>query len=169
MAGKRKRPKSGRSDSPGDKRQRISPAKALQEGVVRQNLLSQYYSKVLTLREYLLSKLPPSSKVRRKKIISVTARGSTDVVDGDLDNECLARHLDGTLVGVSYETSESKVERWKQWTSFSQVADNSESTIRVVGNTSGCYVSEVCGCFLSCQRVNEECSNLRRTSTNCIG
>jgi hypothetical protein len=130
MTGKRKR-RTDHSVEGANKRYRLSPGKPLGDGLVRYSLLSHYYMKVLTLREYLLSKLPATSKKRRKKVIYVNSTcGPPSAIGGIVDQHALAWHLDQTLVGVSEEAGVYNDERWKQWTSFSQLADYSESTIR---------------------------------------
>ncbi|TVY37815.1 Telomerase reverse transcriptase, partial [Lachnellula subtilissima] len=105
------------------KRQKISkPSPATgnsKEHIIKQTLLSQYYPQVLTLREYLFQRLPKTSKIRRKKILSVGR---------DPSEEGLSAFLDSTLIGVSVCTQASQKERWQQWTTFSQRADESAST-----------------------------------------
>jgi telomerase reverse transcriptase len=119
-------------------------AKSSSEGLVQKSLLSQYYPKILTLREYLLSKLPPSSKVRRRKIAAFTCcEQFTRSDEAELEDISLSRYLDQTLVGVGERFETFKDERWKQWTSFSQRPNNSESTIRS-GGDGECSQSEVC-------------------------
>ena len=124
MAGKRKRKRSGigpGADIEGNqKRQRTSGLLSGKEPVVKQALLNQYYQRVHSLREYLLSRLPTSSKIRRKKIISLGRK----VADKEKDQK-LAQFLDQTLVGVSKETGHSEEERQQQWIAFSQNADDS--------------------------------------------
>lgn len=89
-------------------------------------LLAQYYPRVLSLREYLLSKLPPTSKIRRKKILTVGCSLGGETRERD---QALADALDKTLVGISKQGELSREERWQQWTSFSQKADTSVSTL----------------------------------------
>ncbi|PVH78811.1 hypothetical protein DL98DRAFT_236130 [Cadophora sp. DSE1049] len=123
MTGKRKRKRSGQVI--GDqKRQKLS---SNSDPVVKDALLTRYYPQVLSLREYLLSKLPNASKVRRKKILSIGKKP-----DEKTEQE-LARFLDQTLVGVSRSKEVSQDERWKQWTSFSQKADDSVSFANLSG------------------------------------
>lgn len=144
MTRKRKRRTQELSAESRNKRIRPCGAEPTDGGLVKQALLSQYYPKVLTLREYLLSKLPASSKIRRKKISAVKRRIRCDRGDDtELDDPCLAEYLDQTLVGVQEEES-PKDERWKQWTCFSQRADNSESTVRSSDGDGDCSQSEVC-------------------------
>lgn len=99
--------------------------------IVRDHVLSQYYVEVLTLRGYLLAKLPISSKTRRKKIQSVGR--SVQLPDeskgkGLYEDEALARHLDQTLVGVLERGILQSDERLKQRISFSQRLDSADST-----------------------------------------
>jgi telomerase reverse transcriptase len=143
MPRKRKRSRQQQSTENGNKRLRLCGTQPADGGLVKQALLSQYYPEVLTLRKYLLSKLPASSKVRRKKISAVKRRIRCDRVDEtELDDSNLAEYLDQTLVGVQEEES-PKDERWKQWTYFSQRADNSESTVRGGDGDEDCFQSEV--------------------------
>lgn len=124
MAGKRKRKRPGQVE--GDqKRQKVSSNSGL---VVKDSLLAKFYPQVLSLREYLLSKLPKTSKVRRKKIISVGKK-----IDGKKTEQELAKFLDQTLVGVSKFKDLSQDERWKQWTTFSQRPDDSVSFANLSG------------------------------------
>jgi len=143
MPRKRKRSRQEQSTENGKKRLRPCGTQLADEGLVKQALLSRYYPKVLTLRKYLLSKLPTSSKVRRKKISADKRRTWCDQVDGnEPDDSNLAEYLDQTLVGVQEEES-PKDERWKQWTYFSQPADNQESTVRSGDGDENCSQSEV--------------------------
>lgn len=76
----------------------------------------------------MLSRLPSTSKVRRKKIISVGRRpGDTDI------EKKLSNFLDSTLIGASKCNEVSPEERWQQWTTFSQKADDSISCINLNG------------------------------------
>jgi telomerase reverse transcriptase len=148
MTRKRKRSRQEQSTVNGTKRLRPCGAEPIDDGLVKQALLSQYYPKVLTLRKYLLLKLPASSNVRRKKISAVKRRVQSDRVDEiERDDSNLAEYLDQTLVGVQEEES-LKDERWKQWTCFSQRPDNSESTVRSGDGDGDCSQSEVRYCLL---------------------
>jgi telomerase reverse transcriptase len=167
MTRKRKRSRPEQSTESGNKRLRPCGAKQTNGGLVKQALLSQYYPMVLTLREYLLSKLPASSKVRRKKISAVKRRTLCDHVDEtELYDPSLAKYLDQTLVGVQEEES-PKDERLKQWTCFSQRADNSESTVRSGDGDGGYSQSEVCYSLLfaikECRRTRANEANPRST------
>ncbi|KAM3066909.1 Telomerase reverse transcriptase [Clarireedia jacksonii] len=136
MHGKRKRNLVDTNVAELNKRQRVTGSFRGNEPPVKDALLAQYYPRVLSLREYLLSKLPASSRVRKKKILGVGGR--TSVETGDLQDDTdedrvLAAFLDRTLVGVStYGISQE--DRAEGWNTFSQRGDTSISTI---GNSSG--------------------------------
>ncbi|KFY15261.1 hypothetical protein V491_05723 [Pseudogymnoascus sp. VKM F-3775] len=97
--------------------------------VVQQSLLSQFYPEVLTLREYLLVKLPSNSRVRRKKVLSAGRRG---LVHDDRNipttvnaDSILGKFLDSTLVGIPRHTPQGD-QRETRWHSFTNQADASE-------------------------------------------
>ena len=136
MAGKRKRRPHSRQNEGDRKRQRIPTSSGSKHPTIKQAVLAQYYPHVLPLREYLLSKLPSTSKVRRKKIKSI---GLNHVGD----DHAFAEFLDGTLIGVSKYQDVSQDERMKQWISFSQRATLSTSTVIHTGNTEIYSQSEV--------------------------
>ncbi|KAF7928563.1 uncharacterized protein EAE98_005619 [Botrytis deweyae] len=123
-----------------NKRQKASGDTHRKDPPVKQTLLAKYYPNVLCLRDYLLSKLPVSSKVRRKKLLSVGHKLSTNIEDQGDDHEeededhLLGDFLDGTLIGVSLNHELSQENRLKEWVSFSQKGDISVSTI---ANSSG--------------------------------
>ncbi|KAJ0365723.1 hypothetical protein COL154_004303 [Colletotrichum chrysophilum] len=97
MAPKRKaepqqRPAEGRSDS-----KRLKAGRA--QNAVRQSVLLQYYDNAQNLREYLLSRLPSSSRLRRKKIASI-GLSRTSLAKEALPAEAdLSKLLDSTLSG----------------------------------------------------------------------
>jgi telomerase reverse transcriptase len=126
MAGKRKRSRPGQRSEGFAKRQRVSgaPSSCRNHPVVKHALLTQYYPQVLSLREYLLSKLPPASKIRRKKILSVGRKPGREISERD---QALADALDRTLIGVSRHGVVSHDERRHAWTSYSQRLDTSAS------------------------------------------
>lgn len=109
---------------------------------VRRDLLEQCYPFVQTLRQYLLAKLPGSSRLRRKKIAAI---GQSD--HRELETP-VARLLDTTLVCASKQEDsqqdEAKETRWKQWLAFSQKGD--ESYVTLSGGPEGPFFSqsEVC-------------------------
>ncbi|KAJ0279143.1 hypothetical protein CBS470a_009436 [Colletotrichum nupharicola] len=95
MAPKRKaepqqRPAEGRSDF-----KRLKAGRA--QNAVRQSVLLQYYDNAQNLREYLLSRLPSSSRLRRKKIASI-GLSHTSLAKEALPAEAdLSKLLDSTL------------------------------------------------------------------------
>ncbi|KAH9243487.1 hypothetical protein K456DRAFT_1779401, partial [Colletotrichum gloeosporioides 23] len=96
MAPKRKaepqqRPAEGRSDF-----KRLKAGRA--QNAVRQSVLLQYYDNAQNLREYLLSRLPSSSRLRRKKIASI-GLSRTSLAKEALPAEAdLSKLLDSTLI-----------------------------------------------------------------------
>jgi hypothetical protein len=128
MAGKRKRHRPGQGGRGDAKRQRIATSLngSSQDPVVKNAVLAQYYLRVLSLREYLLSKLPPTSKIRRKKILTVGRKAGQETSEHE---QVLANALGQILIGVSRDSLDSQGERWRQWPSFSQRADTSASTL----------------------------------------
>lgn len=75
---------------------RDSPAPVLQP------LLAYCYNQVKTLKDYLLSALPASSRVRRKRLLSLTE--STD----------FAQFFTTTLVGASQHTNSAAIRQRQQ-------------------------------------------------------
>lgn len=98
--------------------------------------LCLYYHRVMTLRHFLLASLPPTSRIRRRKIASI---GRNEPI---LEEErCLASLLDYTLVcAVSDESSIPKKPLEKDFVSFSQQANLSTGSSNDVGSTT---ISEV--------------------------
>lgn len=133
MTRKRKRNTHGQGNREDGKRQRVSGSFNNGNGkdpVVKNALLAQYYPRVVSLREYLLSKLPPTSKIRRKKILTVGRNPCAETRERD---QALADALDRTLVGIPRHGDEGQEERSQLWASFSQWADVSKSTLGCVG------------------------------------
>lgn len=115
------------------KRPQVNPSNgnggATTPKALKHALLSQYYPEILTLRHYLLLKLPSSSKIRRKKIAAVgLISSSTDNAISDVELD-VATLLDTTLVGQTQKTKDVGNERWAQWTNFSQRGDDSYVTL----------------------------------------
>ncbi|KAI9683334.1 MAG: hypothetical protein M1829_005404 [Trizodia sp. TS-e1964] len=99
-------------------------------GVLEHSVLLSYFPRVLTLREYLLSKLPASSKSRRRKILSL---GPADKGTGKcLETGELAKLLDTALIGIARDAQEEDGQaRRKELLHFSQkqlAATNQSST-----------------------------------------
>lgn len=114
-------------ESPKDEQPEDKKSKLIQiQGQVRHTLLQQHYDVVQTLRGYLLSKLPGSSRLRRKKIAALgkdQARWAR-IQDHDIVPE-LSSLLDTTLVCTQHRPKAQADSRWEQWQSFSQKADDS--------------------------------------------
>ena len=93
-------------DRPPKRQQELSSqsAPATPPGV-EHPVLQRLYPQVLTLRHYLLSRLPPSSKNRRRKLsqLGQPAHARDSAVTRSVDIE-LAQVLDSALVGVPEET-----------------------------------------------------------------
>ncbi|KAH8905114.1 hypothetical protein BR93DRAFT_765809 [Coniochaeta sp. PMI_546] len=88
-------------------------------------LLSQLYPHLQTLREYVLSRLPASSRLRRKKIASVGLQSNTSGTSLPKVELDLARLLDTTVVAYSTQSELQPDDRWEKWNSFSQKGDES--------------------------------------------
>lgn len=146
MAGKRKRSRYGRRrDNRTEKRQRTGLDGAGHDTTVRKSLLTLYYPQVMSLREHLLSKLPPTSKIRRKKILSISKRNLQDVVSNEEGSKVrkFCDLLDNTLVGAFCGQDASMDERMKQFISFSQRDDRSGSELGVIQSSGGYCQAEV--------------------------
>ncbi|KAI0395057.1 hypothetical protein F5Y17DRAFT_223013 [Xylariaceae sp. FL0594] len=86
--------------------------------------LSQFYPQVQTLREYVVSKLPPTSRIRRRKVSAIgIINGSPDQPFSDVEKS-LGALLDTTLIGVPSVASEGE-DRAERWKNFSQRGDKS--------------------------------------------
>jgi telomerase reverse transcriptase len=154
MGRKRKRTNAEKGTEGALKRQRIlgpgSATSSTKSLVVKQAVLSQYYPKVFSLREYLLSKLPPTSKVRRKKIISIGSR--PDEKDAE---KTLSSFLDRTLIGSSESSEPNQKERWQQWTALSQKPE--DDSIASTNLSAGGIYSQSEVCFLYLLWLELEC------------
>lgn len=102
MAGKRKRQRPHKSDRTPHKRCKTGEDAAASVGVTHPTL-SLYYPQTLTLRDYVLSKLPATSKTRKRKISALGKRvrnGKPHTSDETQDDAGadLVKLLDRTLV-----------------------------------------------------------------------
>ncbi|ROW11380.1 hypothetical protein VMCG_00927 [Cytospora schulzeri] len=140
---KRKRPKNATSgespvDPPAKQLRREAVGDLQSADVVKHALLAQYYPRVQTLRQYVLDKLPPTSKVRRKKIAAVGNTEPDADTAGSKGNPqdiraVLTELLDTTLIGthvlpreVAKAQSDSSLQ---QWIEYSQRGDDSHVTL----------------------------------------
>jgi telomerase reverse transcriptase len=92
-------------------------------------LLAQYYLETQTLRQYALSKLPSSSRIRRKKIASVGLSHSSPEKACTEDELALGELLDSTIVARRQNAEIDHGHRWQQWVGFSQKGDESYVTL----------------------------------------
>ncbi|OAF54483.2 hypothetical protein VC83_09002 [Pseudogymnoascus destructans] len=124
MVSGRKRHRAKLAIDKANKRSILSYSSYAPVNVVQQSLLSRFYPEVLTLREYLLVKLPSNSRIRRKKVLTA-GRRSLDRRDGETaidDADGLGPFLDSTLVGIPHQNPQSD-QRTTRWNSFTNQAD----------------------------------------------
>lgn len=112
--------KNGHNDASTCKKQKISSS----DTPVRRDLLERSYARVATLREHILSNLPRSSRLRRKKIASLGQNEGA----GEIETR-LAHLLDTSLVCTHQLEGQREDTRWEQWLSFSQKGDESHVTL----------------------------------------
>jgi telomerase reverse transcriptase len=115
------------------------PRLSANDCLVRRGLLEQSYARVNTLRDHVLSELPSSSKVRRKKIASL---GQHNDCSGDEYH--LSQLLDKALICTNGKAGTSDKVRWEQWQSFSQQNDDSHVTLGGANSTSKASQHDVC-------------------------
>ncbi|RYO73581.1 hypothetical protein DL764_010545 [Monosporascus ibericus] len=97
---------------------------------IQHAMLEQFYPQVRNLRDYVLSKLPPSSRLRRKKVALVGKVGESPNSTLSEVEQSVGALLDSTLIGISEKPScGSTDDRWEQWTAFSQKGDESYVTL----------------------------------------
>ncbi|KAJ5804517.1 uncharacterized protein N7518_000820 [Penicillium psychrosexuale] len=105
-------------------------------------VISLYYRNVVPLREYLLHKLPVTSKSRRRRILTLGSREDQGTNAQLQTSETLAELLDSTLVGVLKESSPTlNSEQQKQYSSFNESQSRSILVSTDTGPT--CPQSEV--------------------------
>ncbi|KAF6840082.1 telomerase reverse transcriptase [Colletotrichum plurivorum] len=107
---------------------------------VKESLLQQYYDTVQTLREYLLSRLPASSRLRRKKIVSLSLPGLAETHEKRAGELELVRLLDTSLVCSFRQARAEPDSRRESWKSFSQKGD--ESVVSSSGGLAGATCSQ---------------------------
>lgn len=86
--------------------------------VILKDLIANYYPHVLSLREYILSKLSPKSKSKRLKT------WSAEIKKDDEDETRMASFLDHTWIGVDRYTVPQE-EKWKLWNAFCHISNDS--------------------------------------------
>lgn len=101
---------------------------------IKHAVISQYFGHVLSLRDYVLMKLPGTSRLRRKKIASVGISSSEDANVPDIERG-LGLLLDTALVGCKglpdrpERVAHATDNRRQQWTNFTQKGDESHVTL----------------------------------------
>ena len=104
---------------------------------VKHPALGLYYRNILTLRDYLLSKLPITSKARRRKIVSIVSdtadfhHKAEETSTLSRNGDCLSKLLNNTLVcEVHEQTPRPDSPRTKELEAFSQhVNPTAESSV----------------------------------------
>jgi hypothetical protein len=107
------------------------------KATVSHPLLSLYYPRVVTLRDYFLSKLPSSSRARQRRVASLGIAASDDLVEKESGSGMLAlgRLLDSTLVGVPIGVRGDSTGHLEELEAFSQSQYHSPSANSVGSGT----------------------------------
>ncbi|KAI1341592.1 hypothetical protein F5Y15DRAFT_361504 [Xylariaceae sp. FL0016] len=92
-------------------------------------VLNQFYSRVLTLRAYVVSKLPASSRLRRRKVTAVGVVGKCPGTPPTTEDSSLGVLLDTTFVAIPEVHEEDVVKHVEGWRDFSQRGDESYVTL----------------------------------------
>ena len=136
MMGKRKRSRPLQEDHKRAKVEKKTVAP------VKHPALSLYYRNILTLRDYLLTRLPTTSKTRRRKILSIlpdTANfhpNDEEISTLSQNKHSLSKLLHNTLVCTVHEqTSRPEFSRLKDFEAFSQ-HNNPTAGSSICGSTS---------------------------------
>ena len=160
MAGKRKRIRASvGGDDSSEKRFRLDAQNLPSNTSIENPILCSYYPRVVTLQEYLHSKLPKSSVSRRRRILSIGKRPHSSLgvgqvisrIEGgealnaskchiDIDNgisdreKRLAKLLETTMIGLLHDTpSDLASSRQKDFISFShQLSMTSKGSVGAV-------------------------------------
>jgi telomerase reverse transcriptase len=97
--------------------------------LVQHPVLSKYYAQVLSLREYILTQLPSSSRIRRKKVSAVGIAGkSPDLYVSEVERS-LGILLDSTLIGLPEITANEEGPQPDESKNVSQRGDESYVTL----------------------------------------
>lgn len=142
---KRKRHRPGHGEELDEKRQKISNSTKDISNAVKQSVLERFYPRVVILREYLLSKLPKESKIRRRKVATAgksrLQSSNASSLMSEEEAALLANVLDTTLVGV-LDAKGVSAERGNRW--HAHVATQMEaSAITFLGDAGPSAQSEV--------------------------
>lgn len=128
-------------------------AAAAASATVDHPVLGQLFPSVQRLRDYVLAKLPRSSRIRRRKVAAVGVAQDKAIPVSAVEQD-LAHLLDTTLVGHSGLAAGANEDvdavnrgrrsdgdgRWAQWVDFSQRVD--ESTVTLSDGASGSIFSQ---------------------------
>lgn len=91
-------------------------------------VLSQYYPKLLTLRQYLADQLPATSKRRRRRILHYGKHSDTQEISiSGSDSSDVVNLLDKTIIGVVQNTNEEGLLRKQELQVFTQQLSNSSA------------------------------------------
>lgn len=165
MASKRKRSKAKTGDGQPQKRAKtdgdpksrtkVQPGAQPNKPVhgVKQDLLGRYFAQVETLRAYLLTRLPATSRLRRKKLSQVGKQADATEVE-----KLLSHVLDTTLVGCAFinhktvsdgQPTSDDNDRDRLRETFSQTRRVDESYVTVSSAAEGFFSPqfEVCICL----------------------
>lgn len=123
MRRKRKPPVQLRDRS--NKRPRTGDCEPGPSKQINNPVLQYYYSELLTLRQYLSSQLPSSSRRRRQLLKSIGRASNNNDNKHDAEvQSCIAGILDSNLVGIKSQTTEREEviggERSSDFQQFSQ-------------------------------------------------
>ncbi|KAL2259032.1 hypothetical protein VTK26DRAFT_7436 [Humicola hyalothermophila] len=118
----------------------VKPEHGPHDAVVKHGVLAQYYVELRTLRQHVLSKLPASSRIRRKKIASVGVPRTSSEKPLTEDEVALGDLLDSAIVARRDRVEDHDGHRWKQWAAFSQRGD--ESYVTLSGGLKGSIYSQ---------------------------
>jgi telomerase reverse transcriptase len=123
---------------------------------IKHTVLVQYFAKVLTLRDYILQKLPAASRIRKKKLASIGLGSPSGANSSRIEIEqILGSLLDTTLVGVNEQRLHASDTRWEKWTNFSQRGDESHVTLSDDLAGAAHDQSEVCLWVISCMQAED--------------
>ncbi|KAL7629462.1 Telomerase reverse transcriptase [Parahypoxylon ruwenzoriense] len=130
---KRKRRNSigGLDGRPPTKKGRARPQSGRQQTPIQaqHSILNQFYPQVLTLRNYVLSRLPATSRLRRKKIAVVGIASESPGLPVSSEEQSLGALLDNTLIGIPKEAQNFVDDNIEGWKSFSQKGEESDVTL----------------------------------------
>ena len=146
----RKRPRRGTAGAvdTSRKKRKTTTGEFSELALVEHPTLSVFYPQVVTLRSYLLSSVPASSRSRRRKIASAGLQElpvpGTD--DGDLDKgKIFAAVLDKTLICTIRDAPRIPTEsREKDFRAFSQQTSSSVRSTLDEGTSSLSEVGSAC-------------------------